>query len=128
MLTQMKVKVGQNGETTEDKYNKDELLSVHSAVENSSNKEKKKSELESKSRLLLAETIVENHDLFPAEQTILNEHVDLEQDDRSEDGWQEAFPKGCSSMVPKASWFKEAQPRKAEQQLHEHFSGFKIPW
>ncbi|XP_071933000.1 protein REDUCED CHLOROPLAST COVERAGE 2 [Coffea arabica] len=88
----VKGKIGQYGEAVEDKYNKDELLSpAHSVVENSSDKE-------NKSELLFMETIDKNHDLFPAEQTILNEPDDLVQDNRSEEGWQEALPKGRSSM------------------------------
>lgn len=94
----VKAKVGQNGETVEDKYDKDELLSpVHSVVESSSDKENK-SDLENKSELLSVENIDKKHDFFPAEQTILNDHDDIVQDNISEEGWQEALPKGRSSI------------------------------
>ncbi|XP_027067368.1 protein REDUCED CHLOROPLAST COVERAGE 2 isoform X2 [Coffea arabica] len=94
----VKAKVGQNGETVEDKYNKDELLSpAHSVVENSSDKENK-SDLENKSELLYVENSDQKHDLFSAEQAILNDHDDLAQDNISEEGWQEALPKGRSAI------------------------------
>lgn len=95
--TKIKTKVGQNAENIVDNYPDDDQLPspVHTVVENSSDKENKSEPLSVKTG--------ENPDLFLADQTLLNPHDDPVQEDTSEEGWQEAVPKGRSPTGRKAS-------------------------
>lgn len=79
-----------------DNYPDDELPSpVHTVVENSSDKE-------NKSEPLLMKTD-ENPDLFLADKTLPSPHDDPVQEETSEEGWQEAVPKGRSALGRKPS-------------------------
>ncbi|KAJ0031429.1 hypothetical protein Pint_14324 [Pistacia integerrima] len=95
--TKVKGKPGQTWETTSDEYQKDEILSPTSpAVENSSDKE-------NKSEAQFAETKNEKSDSSIPDQSILIKNDDLAQDDNSDEGWQEAVPKGRSLTGRKSS-------------------------
>ncbi|XP_044463968.1 protein TSS-like [Mangifera indica] len=86
----VKGKSGQNWEIASDEYQKYDILSPTSpAVVNSS-------DTESKSEAQFAEIEDEKpHSSLPG-QSILNKNDDLAQDDTSDEGWQEAVPKGRS--------------------------------
>ncbi|KAJ0090738.1 hypothetical protein Patl1_14488 [Pistacia atlantica] len=93
----VKGKPGQTWETASDEYQKDEILSPTSpAVENSSDKE-------NKSEAQFAETKNEKSDSSIPDQSILIKNDDLAQDDNSDEGWQEAVPKGRSLTGRKSS-------------------------
>uniref|UniRef100_A0A5B7BBA0 Clu domain-containing protein n=1 Tax=Davidia involucrata TaxID=16924 RepID=A0A5B7BBA0_DAVIN len=99
----IKGKPDQNLDTITDDYQKDEILSPsHPVTENSSDKENK-SELENKSESQLAESMDKKPDLILPDWSILNQNNDLAQDYTSDEGWQEAFPKGRSPIGRKAS-------------------------
>ncbi|XP_050374260.1 protein REDUCED CHLOROPLAST COVERAGE 2 [Argentina anserina] len=87
----VKGKPGQNGEAVSDEYQKDEnLLPSHPVAENLSDKE-------NKSEAQLAEPRNEKSDSRLLEQSIVfATSDDLAQDDTSDEGWQEAVPKGRS--------------------------------
>ncbi|KAL5772988.1 hypothetical protein ACOSQ2_012912 [Xanthoceras sorbifolium] len=86
----VKGKPGQTWETVSDEYQKDEILSpISPIVENSSDKE-------NKSEAQYAETKNEKSDSVLPDQPILIKNDDLVQDDTSDEGWQEAVPKGRS--------------------------------
>ncbi|KAI9192725.1 hypothetical protein LWI28_027037 [Acer negundo] len=86
----LKGKPGQSWETISDEYQKDEILSPTSpVVENSSDKE-------NKSEVQHAETKNEKSDSVLLDQPVLINNDDLVQDDTSDEGWQEAVPKGRS--------------------------------
>ncbi|XP_060171696.1 protein REDUCED CHLOROPLAST COVERAGE 2 isoform X1 [Lycium barbarum] len=94
----VKGKAGQNGGIASDEFEKDELLSPTSpVVENSSDKENK-SELDDKSELKIAEPTPKQSAHVLVEQTLLEKNDDVIQEDTSEEGWQEALPKGRSTM------------------------------
>ncbi|KAJ8562147.1 hypothetical protein K7X08_011438 [Anisodus acutangulus] len=98
-----KVKGKQNGGIASDEFEKDELLSPTSpVVENSSDKENK-SDLDNKSEVKIAEPAPKQSDHILVEQTILEKNDDVIQEDTSEEGWQEALPKGRSTMGRKLS-------------------------
>ncbi|XP_055822957.1 protein REDUCED CHLOROPLAST COVERAGE 2 isoform X2 [Solanum dulcamara] len=99
----VKGKAGQNGGIATDEFEKDELLSPTSpVVENSSDKENK-SELDNKSELKIAEPTPKESDHILIEQTLLEKNDDVILEDTSEEGWQEALPKGRSTMSRKIS-------------------------
>ncbi|KAJ8560818.1 hypothetical protein K7X08_022678 [Anisodus acutangulus] len=99
----VKGKAGQNGGIASDEFEKDELLSPTSpVVENSSDKENK-SDLDHKSEVKIAEPAPKQSDHILVEQTILEKNDDVIQEDTSEEGWQEALPKGRSTMGRKLS-------------------------
>ncbi|MCD7468573.1 hypothetical protein HAX54_006929, partial [Datura stramonium] len=99
----VKGKAGQNGGIATDEFEKDELLSpTNPVVENSSDKENK-SELDNKSELKIAEPTPKQSDQILLEQTLLEKNDDVIQEDYSEEGWQEALPKGRSTMGRKLS-------------------------
>ncbi|KAK9274864.1 hypothetical protein L1049_022118 [Liquidambar formosana] len=93
----VKGKLGQNGETITDEYQKDEILSPsYPVAENSSDKE-------NKSEAQFAESMDEKPDLSLTDRSMLNKNDDLAQDDTSDEGWQEAVPKGRSPTSRKSS-------------------------
>ncbi|XP_039027378.1 protein TSS-like [Hibiscus syriacus] len=90
-------KPGQNWETTSDEYQNDEVPSPTSpAMENSSDKE-------NKSEAEFVESGNEKADSLQADKLVLVKNVDQEQDDISDEGWQEAVPKGRSPAARKSS-------------------------
>ncbi|PRQ37693.1 putative clustered mitochondria protein [Rosa chinensis] len=94
----VKGKPGQNGEAVSDEYQKDEnLLPSHPVAENLSDKE-------NKSEAQLGEPRNEKYDSRLLEQSIIfATHDDLAQDDNSDEGWQEAVPKGRSLIGRKST-------------------------
>ncbi|GLT80465.1 hypothetical protein SLA2020_519030 [Shorea laevis] len=95
----VKVKPGQNWEGIGDDYQKDEISSPTYAVpENSSDKE-------NKSEAQFTEPTKDQSDSVLPDQLMLIQNYDLTQDDTSDEGWQEAVPKGRSpaSRKPSAS-------------------------
>ncbi|KAJ4839776.1 hypothetical protein Tsubulata_026571 [Turnera subulata] len=93
----VKGKPGQNGETAAEEDQKDDILSpTYPVVENSSDKENK-----TESRL--AEPRNEKPDAALQDQTILIRSDDATQEDDSDEGWQEAVPKGRSPTSRKSS-------------------------
>lgn len=84
----MKGKPGQNWETVSDENQKDEdVPQVYPIAENSSDKE-------NKSEAQLAERVIDKVEPSLTDLSILNESNNLVQDDTSDEGWQEAVPKG----------------------------------
>ena len=80
-----------------DEDQKDEILSQsYPITENSSDKE-------NKSEAPFAETRDEKPEFSLAETAVINQSDDLAQDDTSDEGWQEAVPKGRSPAGRKAS-------------------------
>nr|XP_016452281.1 PREDICTED: protein TSS isoform X2 [Nicotiana tabacum] len=99
----VKGKAGQNGGIATDEFEKDELLSPTTpVVENSSDKENK-SELDNKQELQIADSTPKQSDHILVEQTLVEKNDDVIQEDTSEEGWQEALPKGRSMMARKLS-------------------------
>ncbi|PSS08188.1 Protein TSS like [Actinidia chinensis var. chinensis] len=99
----VKGKPGQTWETITDEYSKDELLSPsHLVTENSSEKENK-SGIENKSERQFAESNDKRPDVVLSDRVILNQNDDMVQDETSDGGWQEAFPKGRSTASRKSS-------------------------
>ncbi|KAK7828538.1 protein tss [Quercus suber] len=93
----VKGKLDQNGETISDEYQKDEILSPsHPSAENASDKE-------NKSEAQFAEPRDDKPDSSVSDQLILNKNDDVAQDDTSDEGWQEAVPKGRSPTARKSS-------------------------
>ncbi|KAA8522830.1 hypothetical protein F0562_009253 [Nyssa sinensis] len=93
----VKGKPGQNWDTITDDFQRDEiLLSSNPVAENSSDKE-------NKSESQFPESIDKKPDLVIADRMALNQNDDLAQDDTSDEGWQEAFPKGRSPIGRKSS-------------------------
>ncbi|KAL0345953.1 UNVERIFIED_CONTAM: protein TSS [Sesamum radiatum] len=98
----LKGKMGPNWETETDEYHKDEVPSVNEPVaENSSDKENR-SGLENKSESNFLDSTKET-DLFLADKAVSDEKNDFVNDDISEEGWQEAFPKGRAQTNRKPS-------------------------
>ncbi|KAL0316553.1 UNVERIFIED_CONTAM: protein TSS [Sesamum radiatum] len=98
----LKGKMGPNWETETDEYHKDEVPSVNEPVaENSSDKENR-SGLENKSESNFLDS-TKDTDLFLADKAVLDEKNDFVNDDISEEGWQEAFPKGRAQTNRKPS-------------------------
>ncbi|KAL8493121.1 hypothetical protein ACS0TY_024361 [Phlomoides rotata] len=118
----LKVKVGQNGETVTDENQKDEFTSANEPVaENSSDKENR-SELENKSKPQFVDS-TKNTDLFGGDKTLLVQNDIFEKDDVSEEGWQEAFPKGRSPTGRKPS----ASRRPSLAKLNTNFLNTSNP-
>ncbi|XVE94173.1 hypothetical protein REPUB_Repub01dG0259100 [Reevesia pubescens] len=93
----LKGKPDQNWETISDEYQNDEISSpTNPVMENSSDKE-------NKSEAKFMESDNEKPDLLLPDQTVLIKNVGLEQDDNSDEGWQEAVPKGRSPAARKSS-------------------------
>ncbi|KAK4431900.1 protein TSS [Sesamum alatum] len=102
----LKGKMGPNWEmeteTETDEYRKDEVPSVNEPfAENSSDKENR-SGLENKSESNFLDSTKET-DLFLVDKAVLDEKNDFVMDDISEEGWQEAFPKGRAQTNRKPS-------------------------
>lgn len=94
---QLKGKPGQTCETASDEYQKDEIVSPTSpVVENSSDKE-------NKSEVHLLEPKIEKSDSGLPDQSIMIKNDDLEQEENSDEGWQEAVPKGRSLTARRSS-------------------------
>lgn len=80
-----------------DEYQKDEVISQsYPVIENSCDKE-------NKSEAPFAETRDEKPDFSSAEKTVIIQNDELTQDDTSDEGWQEAVPKGRSPAARKSS-------------------------
>ncbi|CAL2226440.1 unnamed protein product [Prunus armeniaca] len=94
----VKGKPGQNWEVGSDEYQKDEiLLPSHPVAENSSDKE-------NQSEPQFAEPRNEKSASNLLDQSIIfNTKDDLAEDDTSDEGWQEAVPKGRSPMGRKST-------------------------
>ncbi|XP_049415053.1 protein REDUCED CHLOROPLAST COVERAGE 2 isoform X2 [Solanum stenotomum] len=99
----VKGKAGQNGGIATDEFEKDELLSPISPVVENSNDKENKSELDNKSELKIAEPTPKQSEHIFIEQTVLEKNDDVILEDTSEEGWQEALPKGRSTMGRKIS-------------------------
>ncbi|KAL3840684.1 hypothetical protein ACJIZ3_025275 [Penstemon smallii] len=98
----VKGQVGPNSETSTDEYQKDELpTAIEPAAENSSDKENR-FELDNKSETQFVDSF-KNNDLLLADKILLDQNDNFAKDDVSEEGWQEAFPKGRSPMARKPS-------------------------
>ncbi|KAG8367639.1 hypothetical protein BUALT_Bualt16G0093900 [Buddleja alternifolia] len=98
----LKGKAGPNLETVTDEYPKDEFPSAHEPVaENSSDKENKSAVGIKPESPFIDPT--KNSDLFLPEKPLLDQIDDFAKDDNSEEGWQEAFPKGRSPTGRKPS-------------------------
>ncbi|KAF3452912.1 hypothetical protein FNV43_RR03345 [Rhamnella rubrinervis] len=96
----IKGKPEQNWELGSDEYEKEILLPSNPPAENSSDKE-------NKSEVQFAEPRTEKSDSSPPDQSvILNSFDDLAQDDTSDEGWQEAVPKGRTPTARKPSGSK----------------------
>lgn len=90
-LLQLKGKPGQNWESVSDEYQKDEVSSPTSTIVESS------SDKENKSEAQYAETKNEKSDsVLSDHQSILIKNDELVEDDTSDEGWQEAVPRGRS--------------------------------
>ncbi|KAI7990137.1 Protein TSS, partial [Camellia lanceoleosa] len=93
----VKGKPGQTWETITDEYQKDETLSPsHLVTENTSDKE-------NKSKSHFAESMDKKPDFSLADWMVLNQNNDMARDETSDEGWQEAFPKGRSTAGRKSS-------------------------
>lgn len=94
---QVKGKPGQNGEAVSDEYQKDENLLPSPVPENLSDKE-------NKSEAQFGEPRKEKSDSRLLNQSIIfATNDDLAQDDASDEGWQEAVPKGRSLVGRKST-------------------------
>nr|GMC61100.1 protein TSS isoform X1 [Ipomoea batatas] len=99
----VKGKTEQNGGTVTEEYQKDEILSpTHPVRENSSDKENKV-ELDKISDSQPVEPINKKPDEIFMQQTLSEQNEEITQEDSSEEGWQEALPKGRSPMGRKPS-------------------------
>ncbi|KAM7472897.1 hypothetical protein LguiA_011080 [Lonicera macranthoides] len=86
-----------------DEYQKDEILSpTHPIPENLSDKENK-SQPENKSKSPPEDSTEMKADSIQPDLTVRNKSDDMVQDDTSDEGWQEAFPKGRSVTGRKSS-------------------------
>ncbi|GAB4838152.1 hypothetical protein Ancab_027681 [Ancistrocladus abbreviatus] len=93
----VKGKSGQNGETIADEFQKDEgLLASYAITDNNNDKE-------NKSEPHFVEPLDEKPEISVAGQSIAYQYDDLTQDDASDEGWQEAVPKGRSTVGRKTS-------------------------
>ncbi|XWS27240.1 hypothetical protein CRYUN_Cryun26dG0097700 [Craigia yunnanensis] len=93
----IKGKPGQNWETVSDEYQNDEISSpTYPVMENSSDKE-------NKSEAQFMESGNEKSDSLLPDLTVVIKNVGQEQDDTSDEGWQEAVPKGRSPAARKSS-------------------------
>ncbi|XWS16955.1 hypothetical protein CRYUN_Cryun33cG0026200 [Craigia yunnanensis] len=93
----IKGKPGQNWETVSDEYPNDEISSpTYPIMENSSDKE-------NKSEAQFIESGNEKPDSLLPDQPMVIKNVGQEQDDTSDEGWQEAVPKGRSPAAHKSS-------------------------
>ncbi|KAH6835956.1 Tetratricopeptide repeat superfamily protein [Perilla frutescens var. hirtella] len=118
----LKGKVGPNWETVTDEYQKGEFkLESEHVPENSSDKENR-SGLENKSESHFVDT-VKNTDSILADKTSLDQNDSVGKDDISEEGWQEAFPKGRSPMGRKSS----ASRRPSLAKLNTNFLNASHP-
>ncbi|PIN15973.1 hypothetical protein CDL12_11391 [Handroanthus impetiginosus] len=118
----LKGKVGPNSETVTEEHQKDEFASATEPVaENASDKENR-SELENKSKSQFSDS-TEKTDLFVADKKLTDQSDDFARDDISEEGWQEAIPKGRSPMGRKAS----ASRRPSLAKLNTNFLNTSNP-
>ncbi|KAK6273105.1 hypothetical protein POUND7_010188 [Theobroma cacao] len=93
----MKGKPGQNWETVTDEYQNDEISSpTYPVMENSSDKE-------NKSEAQFMESSNEKPDSLLPDQPVFIKNDGQELDDTSDEGWQEAVPKGRSPAARKSS-------------------------
>lgn len=98
---QIKGKSGQFPETGTEEFQKEEDLSTtYFSIESPSDKENKSEEAP------LQEHVIEKSDTVLFDVMKLNKNVDQVQDEASDDGWQEAVPKGRSISGRKSSGSK----------------------
>lgn len=94
---QIKSKPGQNWETVSDEFHNDEIASpTYPPMESSSDKE-------NNSAAQFMESGNEKPDSLPPDQPMVIDNISQEQDDNSDEGWQEAVPKGRSPAARKSS-------------------------
>ncbi|KAK4265423.1 hypothetical protein QN277_026478 [Acacia crassicarpa] len=91
----LKGKPGQM-ETVKDENQKEDVSQVYPTVESTSDKE-------NKSESQLTESVIDKVEPTLSDQSALNESNNLGQDDTSDEGWQEAVPKGRSLGGRKSS-------------------------
>ncbi|KAK6151553.1 hypothetical protein DH2020_014188 [Rehmannia glutinosa] len=101
-VKELKGKVSPNSETMTEEYDKDEFPSANEPVAESSSDKENRSELENKSESHFKDPNKAT-DLFLEEKRALDLNDDSTNDDKSEEGWQEALPKGRSPMSRKPS-------------------------
>ncbi|KAK7281559.1 hypothetical protein RIF29_09661 [Crotalaria pallida] len=92
-----KGKQDQNSETACDEYDKDEHMSQGYPIQETT------SDKENKSGTQFEECRIDKVESTHLEQTIVNENNNLLQDESSDEGWQEAIPKGRSLTGRKSS-------------------------
>ncbi|MCH91319.1 clustered mitochondria protein-like, partial [Trifolium medium] len=93
----LKEKPGQNSDTATDENHKEEDVSLdYSITETSSDKE-------NKSEAQFQEQKIDKVEYTNLDQTMLNEGNKLAESDNSDEGWQEAVPKGRSVIGRKSS-------------------------
>ncbi|GMH13786.1 hypothetical protein Nepgr_015627 [Nepenthes gracilis] len=93
----VKGKPGQNGETVNGEFQKDEALSASYAATDSN------SDKENKSEPHFSETVDEKPQVIPVGQSKTYENDDPSLADTSDEGWQEAVPKGRATLGRKSS-------------------------
>nr|AWY63023.1 tetratricopeptide repeat-like superfamily protein [Erythranthe lewisii] len=94
----LKGRVGPNWETATEEYNNNELPSLNEPIAQNSSDKENKSESNSE------DSTKKTTDTFLAEKAVLDQNNDFAEDnDTSEEGWQEAFPKGRSTVGRKPS-------------------------
>lgn len=103
LIIQVKVRPGQNGETITDEYQKDETLSPDHPIKEKSSDKENKSESVIKFETQSIDSMDKMSDPIQPEQPVMIANDDLQQDDTSDEGWQEAFPKGRSPSGRKPS-------------------------
>ena len=96
-ILQLKGKPGQNWETASDENQKDEDMSQGYLITETTSDKENKSEAQIKDHGI--DKVESTH----LDQTMLNESNNLAQDDSSDEGWQEAVPKGRSLTGRKSS-------------------------
>ncbi|XP_073289602.1 protein REDUCED CHLOROPLAST COVERAGE 2-like [Primulina huaijiensis] len=101
-LAKLKGKVGPNWETGTDEYQKDEFPSTMKPIAENLGDRENRSEVENKSESQFVDS-PKNSELRSSDETLLDQNEDLGKDDLSDEGWQEAFPKGRLPMVRKTS-------------------------
>lgn len=99
-IYQIKGKVDPNWDTVTEEYDKNERPSEIKPIPKNSNDKENKTVLQNKSELQSEDPTANTTDVFVAD----NQNGDFaKDDDTSEEGWQEAFPKGRSPMSRKPS-------------------------
>ncbi|CAH2042700.1 unnamed protein product [Thlaspi arvense] len=99
----VKGKLGQTVETITDEYQKEETLSpTHLVMETHSDKEGK-NETEGKPESQFIESMDKKIDFGLLDRVVFDQNDDMAQEETSDEGWQEALPKGRSTGARKPS-------------------------